>query len=144
VSPERAVTARGGIGGTGAASPPSNGAPRRRWRGGWRSLAAWRVPIVATCAALAFLLVQSVGQYFYGESRVPASVSAQLARSGKADIAVRLGFVPESFNLTYLSGEGNVAQTKGDTVYMNGVPGSSVRAIAGQYWVRAVTSWNGS
>ncbi len=87
---------------------------------------------------------QAVGEYVYGSERIPAAVSAQLKRSGVANIAVHLGFTPESFNITFLSGMGNVAQTSGTTVYMVGVSASAVRSIAGQYWVASVQAWKGS
>jgi hypothetical protein len=100
------------------------------------------VPVITTAAIGVLLGGQFVAQYFYGEARIPRAVSAEVARSGSANIAVRLDFTPESFNLTYLSAMGNVAQTSGDTIYMAGVSGPAIRAIAGQYWVAGVSAWH--
>ena len=101
------------------------------------------MPLVATVTIVVLLASQAIGERVYGASRIPAAVSAQLARLGTANIAVQLRFTPESFNLTYLSKEGNTVQTKGATIYMSGVSSGSVTAIAGQYWVRSVRSWSG-
>lgn len=100
------------------------------------------MPVITTVAIGVLLGGQSLAEYFYGEARVPPAVSAEVAKSGSANIAVRLGFTPESFNLTYLSAMGNVAQTSGDTIYMAGVSGPAIRAIAGQYWVVRVSAWH--
>lgn len=109
----------------------------------WKRLGPWRVPVLASGVIVFVVFGQLAGTYLYGLSRVPASVAAQLSRYGSANIAVRLGFTPESFNLTYLSHQGNVAQTQGDTIYMSNVSTSAVHAIAGQYWVAGVAQWSG-
>ena len=110
----------------------------------WARLGPWRVPVITTLALGLLLGGQSLAEFFYGAARVPPAVSAEVAKSGSADIAVHLDFRPESFNLTYLSAVGNIAQTSGDTIYMVGVKGAAIRAIAGQYWVAGVSVWQGN
>lgn len=100
-------------------------------------------PLLATAAIAVVLLLQSVGGYVYGAARTPSAVAAQLAGQGYADIAVRLGFVPEDFNLTYLENRGVVVRSSGDTIYLRYVAASDVAAIAGQYWVSGITAWSG-
>lgn len=108
----------------------------------WARLGPWRVPVVTTVAIGLLLGGQSLAESVYGAARIPPGVSAEVAKSGSANIAVHLSFTPESFNLTYLSSMGNIAQTSGDTIYMADVSGAAIRAIAGQYWVAGVSAWH--
>lgn len=99
-----------------------------------------RLPMVATA-----VIVLVLGGW-WAESQWAAH--RKLASLGNLDprgsYEIRLDFPPERFHQLRLQEAGRLVEVRERTVFMMDVEPSALRAIAGEYWVEAVSRWNRS
>jgi hypothetical protein len=97
-----------------------------------------RLPVVAT-AVIAMALGAWWAQAQWAAHRKLAALGALDARGS---YEIRLDFAPERFHQLRLQEAGRLVEVRERTVFMMDVEPSALRAIAGEYWVEAVTRWN--
>jgi len=99
-----------------------------------------RLPV----AASAVIVIVLVG--WWAEAQWAAQ--RKLASLGNLDprgsYEIRLDFAPERFHQLRLQEAGRLVEVRERTVFMMDVEPAALRAIAGEYWVEAVSRWNRS
>jgi hypothetical protein len=110
-----------------------------------RTLAALpRRSVVATAMLVLFLLVWLVWTTAAAQGKLSPEVRLALAEHGQVNVAVRLGFEPERFHMTYFQDRARVVGVKGEWVYLENVDAGTIEDIARQYWVEAIQLVPGS
>jgi hypothetical protein len=98
-----------------------------------------RVPAIATALVAAILLAWWGTATVAGERKLSGIAAAE----PRGNYRITLDFAPERFHQVRLQEAGRLVEVRGDDVFMMDVPPSALRAIAREYWVRAVTPWEG-
>jgi hypothetical protein len=104
-----------------------------------RNLAALpRRTLVATILLIAFLLGWQIWTANAAEGKLGPEVRQVLAQQGRAYVAVRLGFEPERFHMTYFQEQARVVGAKGEWIYLENADAAALNDIARQYWVQDI------
>ena len=98
-----------------------------------------RIPAIATALIAAIVLAWWAAATVAGE-RKRAGIAAAEPRG---NYRITLDFAPERFHQVRLQEAGRLVEVRGDDVFMMDVPPPALRAIAREYWVRAVAPWEG-
>ena len=99
-----------------------------------------RLPVAAT-AIIAIVLGGWWAESQWAAHRKLASLGSLDPRGS---YEIRLDFPPERFHQLRLQDAGRLVEVRERTVFMMDVEPSALRAIAGEYWVEAVSRWNRS
>ncbi|MCL4465787.1 MAG: hypothetical protein M1401_15705 [Chloroflexi bacterium] len=97
-----------------------------------------RRTLYTTVLLLAFLLGWQVWTAVAAEGKLPPNVRQALADHGQANVAVRLGFEPEKFHMTYFQEKARVVGVKGEWIYLENADAAALDDIARQYWVEDI------
>lgn len=98
-----------------------------------------RLPLVAT---LVIALVLG-GGWLAAQAAAERKLAPLGALPARGGYAVTLAFAPERFHQQRLQDAGRLVEVRSRTVYLQDVTPSALHGIAGQYWVDAVTRWDG-
>lgn len=97
-----------------------------------------RRTLVATVLLVAFLVGWQVWAALAADGKLVPEVRQALAQNGRAYVAVRLGFEPEKFHMTYFQEKARVVGVKGEWIYLENADASALEDIARQYWVQDI------
>lgn len=97
-----------------------------------------RRTVVATVLLVAFLLGWQAWTAVGAEGKLGPDVRQALAQHGRAYVAVRLGFEPEKFHMTYFQEKARVVGVQGEWIYLENADAAALDDIARQYWVQDV------
>jgi hypothetical protein len=97
-----------------------------------------RRTLVATALLLAFLLGWQAWAAVGSEGKLGPEVRQALAQQGRVYVAVRLGFEPEKFHMTYFQEKARVVGVKAEWIYLENVDAATLDDIARQYWVQDI------
>ncbi|MHB1415502.1 MAG: hypothetical protein ACYC1C_09630 [Chloroflexota bacterium] len=104
-----------------------------------RTLAALpRRTLVATALLIVILLGWQVWAANAAGAKLTPEVRQAVADGGRAYVAVRLGFEPEQFHMTYFQEKARVVGVKGEWIYVQDVDAAALSEIASQYWVQDI------
>ena len=99
-----------------------------------------RISIAATAVIAAVLLAWWIAA-LAGAHRKLAPLTPLDAPRG--NYRITLDFAPERFHQLRLQEAGRLVEVRGNTVFMMDVAPAAIREIAGNYWVAAISPWEG-
>jgi hypothetical protein len=97
-----------------------------------------RPTLVTTVVFVLFLLGWQIWAAVAAAGKIAPEVQQALAQHGRAYVAVRLGFEPEKFHMTYFQDRGRVVGVQADWIYIDNADPSALQDIARQYWVQDI------